>query len=145
MFLKLEDTVPNIILMSDGIQGMDPFTGAWLIRTILGVRSVTLVLVCRNPDSLKKSSKEFQHMISAPVSDPIIDEVIRIHLDNAERAIQSRKERKMSAQKRRAEATVRSKVDRILKSQFQLEHQYTEKIKGLEKEIEQLKTKLWGS
>ena len=55
------------------------------------------------------------------------------------------KEKRMSAQKRRSEATVHSKVDRVLKSQFQLEHRYTEKIKELEKEIEQLKTKLWGS
>ncbi len=145
MFQELEEAIPDIILMSDGIHGVEPFTGAWLIRTILGVRSATLVLVCHNSDSLKESSKEFHHTISAPVSDAIIDEVLRVHLDNTARTVQSRKEKKMSAQKRRAEATVRSKVDRVLKSQFQLEHRYTEKIKELEQEIEQLKTKLWGT
>ena len=73
------------------------------------------------------------------------DEVVRVHQENVERTSLSRKEKRMSAQRRRAEATVRSKVDGVLKSQFQLEHRYTEKIKELEKEIEQLKTKLWGS
>jgi hypothetical protein len=80
-----------------------------------------------------------------PINDNVLDEIVMSHHDNTERTFLSRKDKRMSGQKRRAEATVRSKVDRILKSQFQLEHRYTEKVKGLEKEIEQLKTKLWGS
>ena len=145
LILELEESVPDIILMSDGIPGINPFIGAWLISSILGVRSATQILVCHEPDSFEESSKEFHDRIAAPVSDPVLDEVVKVHLDNAERTVQSRKEKRMSAQKRRSEATVHSKVDRVLKSQFQLEHRYTEKIKELEKEIEQLKTKLWGS
>lgn len=145
MVLALEENVPDIILMSDDIQGMEPFTGAWLTRAILGVRSSTLVLVCHHPESLRESSREFNHIITAPVTDAILDEVVRVHLQHSERWIQSRKEKRMSAQKRRAEATVRSKVDRILKSQFQIENRYTEQIRKLEQEIKELKTKLWGS
>jgi len=145
MVLELEETIPDIILMSDDIQGMDPFVAAWLIGSILGIRSTTLVLACHDKGSLERPSKEFHHRVALPVNDDVLDEIVMIHLDYAKKTFQSRKEKRMSAQKRRAEATVRSKVDRILKSQFQLEHQYTEKIKGLEKEIEQLKTKLWGS
>ncbi len=145
MVQELEETVPDIILMTDGIQGIDPFVAAWLIRKILGIRSTTLVLACHDKGSLDKYSREFHYRAVMPINDDTLDEIVMIHLDYTERTFLSRKEKRMSAQRRRAEATVRSKVDRILKSQLQMEHGYTERIKELEKEIEQLKTKLWGS
>jgi CheY-like chemotaxis protein/Tfp pilus assembly protein PilF len=139
MIEYLEKDVPDIILLSDRMTGMDPFVAAWLIKDIMGIRSATLVLMAGDRKLLEGEPGDFHHRVAVPIGQGTMDTIIRLHNSARERSVISATEKGMAAASRRMEAVLRSKVDHVLKSQHHIESYYTNRIKELEEEIENLK------
>ena len=142
MIEQLESDVPDIILLTDGMRGMDPYVAAWLINNVMGIRSATLVLISMDKRFLEGDAGDFHHRVAAPIGPDTMDTIVRLHNSARERSVISSTEKGMAADERRIEAVLRSKVDHVLKSQFHLESNYTNRIKELEEELEALKGKL---
>ena len=135
MVSSLEEVVPDVLLINDKLRDIAPSAAAWLVERVLGIQSVTMVNVTglSSPDELDPT--EFHHTISGSVDSNRLREIARFHRMAEDRTRLRGKESKIGAEARRMEALIRSKVERILTSQYQLEHYYTGKIQKLEDEL----------
>ena len=139
MIKILEKEVPDILLITDSLKGMDPYLAAWLIRNVLEIRSCTLILVARDARSLNVDAGEFNHRVAAPIDIDTMETIVGLHNTSEDRISLRSREKDMSREERRIEAILKSKVDGILKTHYQVEEFYNKRIGELEEEIDKLK------
>lgn len=139
MIKMLEREVPDILLITDSLDGIDPYLGAWIIRNVLEIRSSTLVLVARDARSLNVDAGEYNHRVAAPIDVDTMETIVGLHNTSEARIALGGREKVMSREERRIEAVLKSKVDGILKTHYQVEEFYNKRIKELETEIKDLK------
>lgn len=145
MVKKLEEEVPDILLVTDSLKGMDPYFAAWMVRNILEIRSTTIVLVARDARSLNVESGDFNHRVAAPIDSVTMDNIVGLHNSSMDRMAMKGKETSMSRRERRIEAVLKSKVDGILKTHYQIEERYNKRIIELEEEIGKLRSGSGGT
>ncbi len=139
MIKMLEKEVPDILLITDSLKGMDPYLAAWLIRNVLEIRSATLILVARDARSLNVNAGEFNHRVAAPIDVDTMETIVGLHITSEDRVALGGREKDMFREERRIEAILKTKVDGILKTHYQVEEFYSRRIKELEEEIANLK------
>jgi len=139
IFIKMQDEIPDILLLTEKLPGMDPFVAAKLVRNLLEVRSTTIVLISRDPSLLEGDSGEFNHRIAGPASRKTLSAIVKLHEDSKTRIGLRRYDKVRSINERHIDAVVKSKVERVLKNHNQLEEYYNTRIKELETEIEKLR------
>ncbi|GBE15715.1 alkaline phosphatase synthesis transcriptional regulatory protein PhoP [bacterium BMS3Abin14] len=141
MISFLEGVVPDILLVTDQLRDLAPPAAAWLVERVLGIRSATRVFITGSAIPGERDSSDFHHTVSAPVNFETLNAIVRLHRGADARTGLRGKEKKIGVDGRRMEALIRSKVERVLKSQYQLEHYYTGKIQKLEDELGAIKAR----
>jgi DNA-binding response OmpR family regulator len=139
MFEVLQDKVPDIMLVTESLPGMDPFLAAYMLRDMLDLGATTFVLVTRDPALLDGKPGDFHHRVAAPVGPGTLKAIIKLHRDNRARLGLGKVDTARTLSDRRIEAVIRSKVERVLKSHNHLEEYYSSRIRELEKELDELK------
>ncbi|NOY86395.1 MAG: response regulator [Deltaproteobacteria bacterium] len=139
MISFLEETVPDILLLTDQLRDLAPPAASWLVEKVLGIQSTTRVHITESPSLHGWDSADFHHTVSEPVNSDTLNTIVRMHRNAQARIALKETEKKIRAEGRRMEALIRSKVERVLKSQYQLEHYYTGRIQKLEDELEAIK------
>ncbi len=139
MISFLEETVPDILLVTDQLRDLAPPAASWLVEKVLGIQSTTRVHITGSSSLQEWDSADFHHTASEPVNSDTLNTIVRMHRNAQARIALKGTEKKIRAEGRRMEALIRSKVERVLKSQYQLEHYYTGRIQKLEDELEAIK------
>ena len=137
---SLDQVIPDIILITDGLPGLEANVAAHLLKGLLDLRTTTMVLVTKDKLKLEGPLEEFNHRVFAPIDRGVLDNIVNIH-KSSPRALMKKPKKSAGQDERRMDAIVRSKVSRILKSHSQLEEYYSTKVRELEDEIDQLKPK----
>ncbi len=140
MVKKLEAEVPDILLITDSLKDMDPYFAAWMVRNVLEIRSTTMVLVSRDVRSLNVEAGKFNHRVAAPIDSDTMDNIVGLHNSSADKNATKGKEISMTRLERRIEAVLKSKVDGILETHYQVEERYNKRINELQKKIGKLRS-----
>ncbi len=130
--------LPDIILITDALSGLESSVAAHLLKGLLDLRSTTMVLVTKEKTKLEGVLEDFDHRVFAPIDKNVLDNIIQIHRSSPKVGMKRRKQG-MSHDEKRIDAIVRSKVARILKSHSQLEEYYSARVRELEEEVGHLK------
>ena len=130
--------LPDFILLSDELPGIDAAAAAKMLKGFLDLRGTTMVLVTGDKSRLEGSTDDFNHRVFAPIDSSVLDNIVHIH-KSSPKAVIGRRKQSMSYDERRIDAVVRSKVARLLKSHNQLEEYYSTRVRELEEEISHLR------
>ena len=133
--------LPDIILITDALPGLESSVAAHLLKGLLDFRSTTMVLITKEKSKLEGIIEDFDHRVFAPIDKSVLDNIIQIHRSSPKLAMKSRK-KGQSHDEKRIDAVVRSKVARILKSHSQLEEYFSTRVRELEEEVTHLKEQL---
>jgi DNA-binding response OmpR family regulator len=130
--------IPDIILVTDALSGLDSSVAAHLLKGFLDLRSTTMILITKDRSKLGGALEDFDHRVIAPIDKSILDNIVQIHRSSP-KAVTGKGRQVLSFDEKRIDAVVRSKVARVLKSHTQLEEYYSTKVRELEGELEQLR------
>ncbi len=133
--------LPDIILITDALPGLDSSVAAHLLKGLLDLRFTTMVLVTKEKTKLEGILEDFNHRVFAPIDKSVLDNIIQIHRSSPKAGMKRRKQG-MSHDEKRIDSIVRSKVARILKSHSQLEEYYSTRVRELEEEVGHLREQL---
>ncbi len=138
---SLAREMPDIILITDALPGLESSVAANLLKGLLDLRLTTMVLITKEKSKLEGALEDFDHRVFAPVDKSVLDSILQIHRSSPKVAM-GRKKQALSHDEKRIDAIVRSKVARILKSHNQLEEYYSTKVRALEEEVQLLSEQL---
>jgi DNA-binding response OmpR family regulator len=130
--------LPDIILVTDALPGLESSVAAHLLKGFLDLRSTTMVLITKEKSKLEGTVEDFDHRVIDPIDKSVLDSIVKIHRSSPKMTIRDR-QKGLSYDEKRIDAIVRSKVARILKSHSQLEEYYSTKVRELEGEMEQIR------
>ena len=130
--------IPDIILVTDTLSGLDSTVAAHLLRGFLDLRSTTMVLITKDRSKLEGALEDFDHRVIAPIDKNILENIVQIHRSSP-KGVTGKGRQVLSYDEKRIDAVVRSKVARVLKSHTQLEEYYSTKVRELEGELLQLR------
>jgi DNA-binding response OmpR family regulator len=138
---SLGRALPDIILITDALPGLESSAAARLLKGLLDLRSTTMVLITKDKSKLEGVMEDFNHRVFSPIDKNVLDNIVQIHRSSPIVAMGRRKQ-SLSHNEKRVDAVVRSKVGRILKSHSQLEEYYSTKVRELEEEAGHLREQL---
>jgi DNA-binding response OmpR family regulator len=138
---SLGKVLPDIILITDALPGLESSAAARLLKGLLDLRSTTMVLITKDKSKLEGIIEDFNHRVFSPIDKSVLDNIVQIHRSSPIVAMGRRKQA-LSHDEKRVDAVVRSKVGRILKSHSQLEEYYSTKVRELEEEAGHLREQL---
>jgi len=138
---SLARDLPDIILVTDGLSGLESSVAAHLLKGFLDLRSTTMVLITKDKSKLEGVADDFDHRVFSPIDRNTLDNIVQIHLSSPKARIRSRKQA-LSYDEKRIDAIVRSKVARVLKSHSQLEEYYSTRVRELEGELGQVREQI---
>ncbi len=131
---SLGKELPDIILITDVLPGLESSVAAHLLKGLLDLRATTMILVTKEKSKLEGVLKDFNHRVIAPIDKSVLENIIQIHRSSPKAAFK-RRNQALKRDEKRIDAIVRSKVARILKSHSQLEEYYGARIRELEDEV----------
>jgi len=135
---SLGKELPDIILVSDGLSGLESSAVAHLLKGLLDLRSTILVLITKEQSKLKDVGEEFDQRVIAPIDESTLENIVQIHRSSP-RVAMGRRKQALSHNEKRIDAVVRSKVAWFLKSHNQLEEYYSTRVRELEEEVGRLR------
>ncbi len=136
LFEELLREAPDLILIGDRLAGVAPEMAAWEVRKVLRLPSPALVLLARDPKRLEGAASEFNDRLLSPPDREGLEVVLRRHLTAREKE-GGRGGTRVAAL--RQEALLEAKLERILRSQGQVEEYYRDRIRLLEEELARLR------
>ncbi len=138
---SLDREVPDIILVTDSLPGLESSVAARLLRGLIDLRATTMVLITKDKSKLEGVVEDFDHRVFVPIDKSVLDNILQSHRSSP-RVATGRKKQALSYDEKRIDAIVRSKVGRILKSHRQLEEYYSTRVRELEEEAGHLREQL---
>lgn len=138
---SLGKEMPDIILITDALPGLDSSAAARLLKGFLDLRTTSMVLITKDKSKLEGLLEDFDHRVFAPIDKSVLENIVQIH-NSSPKAVMRRRAKDMKQEEKRIDSIVRSKVARILKSHSQLEEYYSTRVRELEEEVDNLKDKL---
>ena len=137
----LDREMPDIILLTDTLSGLESSVAAHLLKGFLDLRSTTMVLITKDKSRLEGVVEDFDHRVFSPIDKNVLDSIVQIHRSSPKAGMR-RSKQGLSHDEKRLDSIVRSKVSRILKSHNQLEEYYSTRVKELEEEAGHLRERL---
>jgi len=138
---SLDRDLPDIIMITDSLPGLDSAASARLLKGFLDLRSTTMVLVTKDKSKLEGIEENFDHRVFAPLDKSVLENIVQIH-NSSQKVAMGRSKQARSHDEKRIDAIVRSKVARILKSHSQLEEYYSTRVREMEEEAKHLREQL---